>query len=126
MNQQYQFYLAVVASHTCTFGSLLGRPHPLILLRMEKDGATLQTQPSYLPDQLYIYTHHFRRVVIQSASPKSGGCAQMAFSLGEGRDEVLYLSFSESISFNILSEEQGLCLVSLPHRGRFRGGFILF
>src|SRR5690349_16968330 len=49
---------AFVASHSSSFASPIIRPHPLILLHLEKDGAELLTQTIYLPHQLYIFVHH--------------------------------------------------------------------
>jgi hypothetical protein len=49
-----------VASHSSAFCSLLNKPHPLILLLLEKDGAALQIQTTQLPHQLHIIVRHFR------------------------------------------------------------------
>ena len=48
------------------------------------DGTALQSQTTYLPHQLYISTHHPRRVFILSVSPKSEGC-MLFLSFGEVR-----------------------------------------
>jgi hypothetical protein len=92
------------------FICLLIRPHPLILLQKEKDGAALQVQTSYLPHQLQFFTHHFRKLRLISESLKSEGCAWMASSFGGGREEALYSTLSNSpINFDGF-ERQGLCV----------------
>ena len=53
-------------------------------LQKRGGGASMQIQASYLPHQIWFFTHHFRKVRLQSASPKSRGCA-LFLSFGEVR-----------------------------------------
>ena len=71
----------------------------------------------YLFNHLYISAQRFRNYQLLSIFPKSMGCAPMAFSLGEGRDEALCSTFSELPIAISISEKQGLCSVPLLKEG---------
>jgi hypothetical protein len=60
--------LKITTSASSTFSFSGGR----------RSGAALQIQTTYLPHELHISIHHFRKAFILSYTPKSEGCALMA------------------------------------------------